>query len=150
MIEIATCSYSQYKPEMGLPVRTSVGPSKWPRFDFIPHWTNVTPLPYTLRLPKPRYEEIYMKMLDDHGLEVLTEDLEWIQDSWYEEYPDSPIHPRLVFMCFENLGTPGKWCHRQMFATWWETHTGQEVRELGAHPPHDAPVTPEPEQLAIL
>jgi len=40
----------------------------------------------------------------------------------------------LVLACFEDLRTPGLWCHRRVFAEWWEMHTGEVVAELDEAP----------------
>jgi len=37
---------------------------------------------------------------------------------------------QLVLLCFEDLRTPGRFCHRRVFATWWEELKGQVVTEL--------------------
>ena len=36
----------------------------------------------------------------------------------------------LVLLCFEDLRTPGLFCHRRVFAEWWEQQTGRTVPEL--------------------
>jgi hypothetical protein len=36
----------------------------------------------------------------------------------------------LVLLCFEDLTKPGEWCHRRLFAVFWEEETGEEVPEL--------------------
>lgn len=36
----------------------------------------------------------------------------------------------LVFLCFEDLTKDGEWCHRRMFAEWWQRKTGMKVEEL--------------------
>lgn len=41
--------------------------------------------------------------------------------------------PGCVLLCYENLEKPGEWCHRRVFAEWWQERTGAEVPEL--HPP---------------
>lgn len=35
----------------------------------------------------------------------------------------------VVLLCYENLATD-TWCHRTMFAEWWEEQTGQLVADL--------------------
>lgn len=35
-----------------------------------------------------------------------------------------------VLLCFESLKKPGEFCHRRMFADWWERKTGEAVAEL--------------------
>ena len=43
---------------------------------------------------------------------------------------DHAGNDRLLLICFENLDEAGKSCHRRMFATWWQEHTGEVVPEL--------------------
>ena len=38
----------------------------------------------------------------------------------------------VVLLCFEDLNEPGKFCHRRVFAEWWEEKTGEAVPELEA------------------
>jgi hypothetical protein len=35
-----------------------------------------------------------------------------------------------VLLCFEDIQQPGIWCHRTLFASWWEQQTGNKVTEL--------------------
>lgn len=44
--------------------------------------------------------------------------------------PDRPA----VLLCVCWLGNPAVVCHRRLFATWWQTRTGQIVPELGDTP----------------
>ena len=46
------------------------------------------------------------------------------------EVADLAGNDQLVLCCFEDLRTPGAWCHRRIFATWWEQATGEPVLEL--------------------
>ncbi|MCF6159415.1 MAG: hypothetical protein E3K32_12800 [wastewater metagenome] len=36
----------------------------------------------------------------------------------------------LVLLCIEDLSHMGDWCHRRIFAEWWQKKTGQVVKEL--------------------
>lgn len=47
----------------------------------------------------------------------------------------------VVLLCFCDLEKPGVWCHRQVFAEWWEEQTGEKVDEL------DVPEIPAEERL---
>lgn len=38
--------------------------------------------------------------------------------------------PGVVLLCFEDVTKPGEWCHRRIFAEWWQEQTGQVVLEL--------------------
>ena len=33
----------------------------------------------------------------------------------------------VVLLCYEDLRDGSKWCHRRMFAEWWEGETGEKV-----------------------
>jgi hypothetical protein len=37
----------------------------------------------------------------------------------------------VVLLCFEDIVGQEEWCHRRIFAQWWEERTGQIVPELG-------------------
>lgn len=149
-VEIATCNYHGFTEDMGIPVRTSVGSPKWPKFDTLPHWRDVSPLPYSLRKAYTPYREIYLAMLEGHGITKLEEQAEEIL-AWWKTNVGPPPQERLVFMCFENLSQAGKWCHRSLFGEWWTGQTGRQVTELG--PCRKTPITPpkpEPEQMTLL
>ena len=68
---------------------------------------------------KVAYQEAYVKILDDLGIENVQKMLADISDG-------KPI----VLLCFEDLRKPELWCHRTMFAEWYEQQTGQKVEEL--------------------
>ncbi len=36
----------------------------------------------------------------------------------------------LVLLCWEDLGKPGVWCHRRIFAKFWLEETGEIIDEL--------------------
>ena len=36
----------------------------------------------------------------------------------------------VVLLCYEDLEVEGEWCHRRVFAEWWQEQTGEEVVEL--------------------
>lgn len=56
----------------------------------------------------------------------------------------------LVLLCFEDVTKPGEWCHRLVFAEWWEARTGQKIDELPD--PGSKPITKKPlyEQVNLL
>jgi len=37
---------------------------------------------------------------------------------------------QLALLCFEDIRKPGLFCHRRVFATWWQKRTDQAVDEL--------------------
>jgi hypothetical protein len=58
-------------------------------------------------------------MLNDIGIKQIKWMLKQVSDG-------KPV----VLLCFEDLRKPGEWCHRSMFAEWYEKQTGKKVVEL--------------------
>jgi hypothetical protein len=103
-----------------------VSPPRWP----LPYELagNLTPLaPVGLREIEDRgeFERRYVERLERFGVERARTILRGFADA-YEA-------PGCVLLCFEDLAKPGEWCHRRVFAAWWEEQTGQPVQELDAH-----------------
>jgi hypothetical protein len=144
-LNFATCTYSEFKPDMGIPVRTTVGAPRWFPHKDMAHWKNASPLPYMLNMPIDQYREHYLAMLDKHGADVLYDDAHFIQQQFEQQskYPSD----RVVILCFDNLSKPGNWCHRTMWAQWWTRNTGFDVEELGKTLPQAPPPPPPPPTL---
>lgn len=68
MIEVATCSYGEFRPEMGYPIRTSRGAPKWFTHPYM-SWENVFPTYAMLQLPFEQYQPRYLQLLEKHGAE---------------------------------------------------------------------------------
>lgn len=131
MIEIATCSYGEYKPEMGMPVRTSVGFPKWFSHPSMA-WENTYPEYHWLKLPYDDYHARYLRKLDNIGTATLRGDLEFMAETYAKIHRIVP--DRAVLLCFEKLSKDGAWCHRTMLSAYLEEHLGLTVVELGAQP----------------
>lgn len=52
----------------------------------------------------------------------------------FSEIATAADNPRLALLCYEDLSLPDEFCHRRLFAEWWEQHTGDPVPELGPVP----------------
>lgn len=113
---------------MGAPVKTTVG---HPRFrlgyELAGALKEVTPDRTMLKLPQPEFRAAYFDKLDAVGLEGITAAM--------AEIAERVDHQRLVLLCFDRLNKPGVWCHRTLFAEWWQNLTGEQIPELGAHAP---------------
>ncbi|MCP4259111.1 MAG: DUF488 domain-containing protein [Planctomycetes bacterium] len=72
-----------------------------------------------LPLPYKTYKKIYFGMLGELDEGQLKEHFKKISNG-----------KDLVFLCFEDLSKEGEWCHRRMFAEWWQGKTGDKVEEL--------------------
>ena len=141
-IPLATCSYGEYLPHMGAPVRTSLGFPKWFPHPVVLSWDNIMPSGYMLNLgSEQEYQQHYFRKLDQIGLETLRGDIDALLEGHAFTF-QGELPPRLVLLCYEKLSKRGNWCHRNMFAEWWEARTGQHVQELGA-PPHAAQTPPD-------
>lgn len=110
---------------MGIPVRTSVGAPRW-KLKYEMHATLkiLAPSYAMLKLPYEVYKERYLEQLEAHSVTKIHQQFESLLRT-YQKYGD-----RLVLLCFEDVIGKGDWCHRRMFAKWWEEKTGQTVPEL--------------------
>jgi hypothetical protein len=106
-----------------LPVRISLGK---PRF-----WKGANELPYVSELmphgdlfkieDRGEFTEAFIVRLDRYGADRIR--------GRFAELGSSYRKP-LVLMCFELCEEPDDWCHRQVFAEWWQARTGQHVSEV--------------------
>lgn len=136
-LSLATCTYHEFDPSMGIPIRSTVGTPKW--FPHTPYgvWENITPRRWMLNMPYDEFRRKYRHHLHKMTFERLVDDALALQaelaDSW--EFPE-----QLVILCYDSLWKPDMWCHRTMFAEWM-SEKGMTVRELGRTrhaPPNDA------------
>jgi hypothetical protein len=108
-----------------LPVRTTAG---FPRFrlgyELAGRARLITPTWAMVNLGDEEvYRQQYVAMLDGRGRDAVEEELREIAHAARDD--------RLVLLCFCDLSKPDGWCHRRMFAAWWQRETrGEEVLEL--------------------
>ena len=139
--DVATCSYSEFRPDMGLPVRISLGYPQFPlRYEISKTaklW-ELTPRKDYLRAPLAVYNEKFHAQLERYGPQLIEDKFLWLK----QEHGAS----RVVLLCFEKLSNPKnvEGCHRRDFAAWWLEKTGEVIPELGSMP--DTPPEP-PEEL---
>ena len=122
---LAVCSYTAFREEMGVAVRTSTGYPRFWRGTRLEYAKLCAPFGIFGKVTDPdEYARLYRAHLDAHAGEVAAE-LAVIARR---------RKARLVLCCFEDLSKPGKWCHRTTLAAWLEERTGLEVPELGPPP----------------
>ncbi|MFF4292119.1 hypothetical protein ACFY0N_00515 [Streptomyces vinaceus] len=131
-LRLATCTYQEFAPHMGTPVRTTYGHPRFPlSYRLGGHARLITPTRDLLRInAQDAYEFSYRRLLNGNGLDNIRRELAAIAGA---NDLDSP----LVLLCFDQLAKltpPNNWCHRSHFAKWWAEQTGQEVPELGGKP----------------
>jgi hypothetical protein len=106
-----------------VPIGITVGNPRWPLgYQLACNLRPLAPARSMLGLPTDVFEQIYRARLDDLGVEAIR--------ALLQRCCDDAGNDRLVLLCFEDVDQPGKSCHRQMLATWWQEHTGDVVPEL--------------------
>ncbi|GGZ73158.1 hypothetical protein ACFOOM_01015 [Streptomyces echinoruber] len=133
-LALATCTYQEFQPPMGAPIRTTAGHPRFPLgYELVGHAKLITPTRELLaqNLPQDAYEFSYRRILNGYGIDRIYAELAGLAAR--------AGGARLVLLCFDKLSKPGAWCHRTHFARWWLEQTGEEIPELG-----DQPGTPPP------
>jgi hypothetical protein len=126
-VELFTLNYPRFQPDMGVPVRTSNGFPRYVRYPLTASMPGIMPERHTIKwTDRERFWTHYSRKLNSIGVDDLRGAFQTIADTFGDH--------RLVLMCYEDISTPGKWCHRQMFAQWWIAMTGEPVIELGPKP----------------
>lgn len=129
VLSLFTLNYQRFQPPMGVPVRSSNGAPRWPlKYDLrhaalltFPAMTDVRAA-HKGGLGEDEFRDRYHRTLTGRGVLAIGDELQGIADRAGDH--------RLVLLCFDKVDQ-GEWCHRRMFAEWWEQQTGDPVRELG-------------------
>ena len=126
---LATTNYASFRPEMGVPVRTSVGRPRPTSFPYA-HEYVADLAPYgifkikALEAATPEVRRAaYCDRLDSKSL-AIEEALDLLTEAYDGQ--------TLVLLCYEGRG---KGCHRRWAAGWFEIKYGIEVPELPLRPP---------------
>lgn len=69
---------------------------------------------------KIEYQRRYFEKLETIGVERIKH----VLNSFAQE------NKEIVLLCFEDVTKEGQWCHRRMFADWYELKTGEKIAEL--------------------
>lgn len=70
---------------------------------------------------KLTFEKEYRKILDRYGVGLISQKL--------KEY--EKLGKDVVLLCYEDVRKgENDWCHRTMFAKWWNERTGEVIQEL--------------------
>ena len=134
-MRLYTSRYQRFQPTQGAPIRSTVGHPRF-RLDYrlAGHARSITPLRWMLELnDESRYRTAYIDLLTTQGLATIQEELTAIAAAAGND--------ELVLLCFCDLTVPppDNWCHRRIFADWWQQYTGVEVPEL-ADPQTEEPM----------
>lgn len=116
---VLTASYRTYRPDLGVPVRISLGrPENLAVADSL---TDLMPFGIFRRYEGAEFDRRYRARLDRIGVEKIAATFRDLGLA----YGGTP----LVLLCFEPPGQP---CHRRTFADWWHRRTGVWVPEARA------------------
>lgn len=126
---LVTTSYAAFKPDLGVPLATSIGKPKnfpYPRHDLkvLMPWVTFRKPPFDrdMTAAAKRYKE------------YLTEKkatIEHVLDEYAARYDGTP----LCLLCYESKGEAMRGgCHRRWFADWVQDSYGFHVPEVGVKP----------------
>lgn len=120
---IVTTSYKSFKPDMGVPIQTSIGNPKFWRGPSLTQAKVFYPyVTFKKHTEKTMAEKsvIYQNSLDKYSSQIET-----MLDSFTVIAGGKP----LVLMCYEDV-LAGEVCHRRWLAEWFKTRYDLEVPEL--------------------
>jgi hypothetical protein len=126
-LNLATCSYKAFRPEMGVPVRSSCGANRYFRW---PIENGSATAPWSIFRHEDRYpteavqRDRYLRQLDETADKIRAQ-LGEIQ----AKYPGQT----LVLLCYEDVHA-GKACHRRWFADWIAERFQVEIPEISPAP----------------
>jgi hypothetical protein len=124
-MQLFTSRYQRFRPGQGAAVRTTVGAPRFQlSYELAGEARILMPSYAMLKLDEAPYRAIYRERLEVAGVDAIRRQLAPIAVAAGTD--------RLVLLCFCDLSAapPDGWCHRRMFAEWWELRTDEEVPEL--------------------
>jgi hypothetical protein len=117
---LMTGRYQTFRPELGVPVRSTVGaPTWWPHGDLL-HARDATPYGiFGSGLDDDAARAAYLDRLDRHDEQLVG----FLADV-ARRHRGQPV----VVLCFEDVHA-GQSCHRRWLADWFQARFGIEVPE---------------------
>ena len=99
----------------------------------------LAPKGYMLKMEYEPYREAYFQKLEEIGTDKIIGIVQRMDERAQEE------GKTLVLLCYEDLRKPDQWCHRTLFAEWWQKMTGEVINEL-----EEADVKPQKAETASV
>lgn len=124
---IYTARYSNKRLRSGeyFPVGISLGTPKFPLgYELKDKCYALAPKGFMLKMEYGPYREAYFKKLEDIGTDKIIGIVQRLDARAQEE------DKSLVLLCYEDIRKPENWCHRTLFAEWWQEKTGEVIMEL--------------------
>ncbi len=125
MTALATGRYATFRPSLGVPVQASLGRPKFPiRYELHEEIRELMPRGlFGKELSEAEFTGRYRQRLDQLDLDALR--------AQFDAISKRNGHKRVVLLCFEDVHA-GEFCHRRVFADWFQESTGQSVRDVGS------------------
>lgn len=105
-------------PEDMIKVRISLGN---------PRWKTPYQISGTIKLLMPHRESLQLDIqsaVSDYKKKLSQTDIETVKKEILA------FGENVILLCFENVTKDDSWCHRRIFAEWYEQKTGEVVQEL--------------------
>lgn len=107
------------------PVGISIGKPKWPLgYEIREQCFALAPKGYMLNYEPEQFRKAYFSKLEGIGTSKVISIVKHLEQEAAKE------GKQLVLLCFEDIRVPGQWCHRTVFADWWEKQLGVKIEEL--------------------
>lgn len=134
----ATCSFYEFTPDMGIPVRSSNG---FPRFTLKYPLVHAMPSTFPSRkwltgVARPEFEALYAQKIREVGVDALRAQAAEILRRESNLRGQDCTHRPVVLLCFERWNDPKKqpeFCHRHVLSAVLRD-LGEEVTDYGAMP----------------
>ena len=111
--ELKSCNYTAVRISLGLP--------KWKLpYELAGAIHELMPMGIFGIKDYDEFHRRYFARLDAIGVNTIRVNLRRFEN----------LGKPVVLLCFEDVRK--NWCHRNMFASWWERHTGEVIPELQA------------------
>ncbi len=104
-------------------VQMSLGAPKFRLAYDIHQLLDLAPAGWMLTKPEAEFSDLYVKLLERRG------GVPFFGERFAEVARTAGVD-QLALLCFEDIRKPGLFCHRRIFARWWEQRTGDTVEEL--------------------
>lgn len=125
---LATTSYSAFRPGMGVPVKTSLGAPKYAKYAYVDAPILHPRVTFRSKAPLEQHPFMYQRYLTQWQPSV-EDALDELTDVYGSEEP-------LVLLCFEGMGEAmSGGCHRRWLADWLLATFDLVVPEVGYRPP---------------
>lgn len=111
-------------------VRISVGKPKWNLgYDIYDEIRELEPFGLMNEHDHENFKRLYFKRLDNFGVDRIKSKIDAIR-----KIADG-MEKDVVLLCYEDVRKENVWCHRLVFAEWWEEKTGEKIYELADYSP---------------